>query len=149
MNYWLWHGSSLKMQETCLWNLTSSWRWKLSTKIIWQWGTVESLKKLSGWKLIWKSLILSILIVRFFDREGSGYITFSQLTEILFNMGYSPLQTENIDDIVRKCSKDGENVDYGKLARVLTDNNIEPRDDIIWFLSLLPNSIILQSKRCL
>ena len=71
------------------------------------------------------------MLVRFFDREGSGYITFSQLTEILFNMGYSPLQTENIDDIVRKCSKDGENVDYGILARVLTDNNIEPRDDII------------------
>ena len=45
-------------------------------------------------------------------------------------MGYSPLQTENIDDIVRKCSKDGENVDYGKLARVLTDNNIGSRDDI-------------------
>ena len=67
--------------------------------------------------------------VRFFDREGSGYISFSQLTEILFNMGYSPLQTENIDDIVRKCSKDGENVDYAKLARVLTDN-IESRDDI-------------------
>ena len=50
MNCWLWQGSSLKMQETCLWNLTSSWRWKLSTKIIWHWGIVESLKKLSGWK---------------------------------------------------------------------------------------------------
>ena len=45
-------------------------------------------------------------------------------------MGYTPLQTENIDDIVRKCSKDGENVDYGKLSRVLTDNNIGSRDDI-------------------
>ena len=45
-------------------------------------------------------------------------------------MGYSPLQTENIDDIVHKCSKDGENVDYGKLARVLTDKNIGSRDDI-------------------
>ena len=80
--------------------------------------------------LFYENQTLRRLTIRFFDRQGSGYISFSQLTEILFNMGYSPLQTENIDDIVHKCSKDGENVDYGKLARVLTDKNIGSRDDI-------------------
>ena len=90
---------------------------------------MKSSRKLSGY-FFNENLTLRRLIIRFFDRQGSGYISFSQLTEILFNMGYSPLQTENIDDIVHKCSKDGENVDYGKLARVLTDKNIGSRDDI-------------------
>ena len=90
---------------------------------------MKSSRKLSGSLLNYESnFILSL--IRFFDREGLGYISSSQLTEILFNMGYSPPQTENIDDIVRKCSKDGEIVDYGKLARVLTEKNIESRDDI-------------------
>ena len=70
------------------------------------------------------------LISRVFDKEGSGYISISQLNDILFNIGYNPLQSENIDEIVHICSKDGDNVDYGKLARVLTEKNIEPRDDI-------------------
>ena len=90
---------------------------------------MKSSRKLSGSLLNYESNFI-LFLIRFFDREGLGYISSSQLTEILFNMGYSPPQTENIDDIVRKCSKDGENVDYGKLARVLTENNIESRDDI-------------------
>merc|ERR1712012_1313977 len=67
---------------------------------------------------------------RVFDEDNVGTISKSNLQTILFKLGYCPLQCENIDDMVKICSDDGERIDYTALSRILVSKKqIRGEDD--------------------
>ena len=92
---------------------------------------------------------MPVSVCRVFDSAGTGRISVAELRNILFRIGYSPLQQEmeNIDDIVRVgrgyisiyvdiytvqvCSSDGgASVDYADLAKLLTSKTRSITDDV-------------------